>query len=343
MNIIILCGGTSTERNISIVSGSGAAAALRERNHNTFLLDVFDGCDDETAAHAFENLQDIEEAALYMRGRTNEVLTEAHVRRNFFGENVIALCSRADIVFMALHGANGEDGKVQAVFDLFGIRYSGSGHVGSALAMDKGLTKILFNYFGVPTPRGFVLRQIDKDKTLEGHGLSLPVVVKPLCGGSSVGVEIARTQQEYYKAVEDAFRFESRILVEKFIKGREFSVAVVNGEAYPVVEIIVTDGFYDYENKYNGNTSEICPADLPEEKSKEMQNIALAAVRALSIHGYGRMDFLMDQEWKIYCIEANTLPGMTPTSLIPQEAAALGISYGELCEILLNIAQEGKL
>ena len=337
MNIVILCAGTSTERNISIVSGSGAAKALRERGHRTFLLDVFDGCTEEAAARAFDNSQDIDAAAVYMKERTEDVLAEAAVRRSFFGPNVIDLCSEADMVFMALHGANGEDGKVQAVFDLFGIKYSGSGHVGSALAMDKGLTKILFNYFGIPTPRGFVLRETDADKTLEGHGLTLPVVVKPICGGSSVGVSIARTQQEYYQALDEAFTLEHRALVEKYVKGREFSAAVINEKAYPVVEIIVQDGFYDYTNKYNGQTSEICPADLPEEKTREMQKIALEAVKALSITGYARMDFLMDEEWKIYCIEANTLPGMTPTSLIPQEAAAVGIGYGELCEILLGL------
>lgn len=336
MKIIILCGGTSTERTISIVSGSGAAGALRERGHQTFLLDVFDGCSEEEAAKAFSEEQDIAAAAERMKARTEEALKEAQTRRSFFGPNVIDLCREADTVFMALHGANGEDGKVQAAFELFGIRYTGSGPVGSALAMDKGLTKILFNYFGIPTPRGFVLRDIDADKTLEGHGLSLPVVVKPICGGSSVGVSIARTQQEYYEALSEAFRLEDRALIEQYVNGREFSVAVVNGEAYPVIEIIVSDGFYDYENKYNGKTTEVCPADLPEIKAKEMQKIALEAVRALSITGYGRMDFLMDEEWKIYCIEANTLPGMTPTSLIPQEAAAIGIGYAELCEILLG-------
>lgn len=337
MNIIILCGGTSTERYISIISGSGAAKALRERGHNVFLLDVFDGCDDKAEKNAFDNSQDIDAAAEVMISRSDEVQSEARTRRTFFGQNVLRLCYRADSVFMALHGANGEDGKVQAAFDLFGINYSGSGHVGSALAMDKGLTKILFNYFGIPTPKGFVIHKSDTDHSLEGHDVALPVVVKPLCGGSSVGVYIARTKEEYERAVKAVFLLEDKAMVESYIKGREFSVAVVNGKAYPVVEIIVEDGFYDYENKYNGKTTEVCPADIPEEKAREMQKAAIEAVRALSVSGYARMDFMMDEEWKIYCIEANTLPGMTPTSLIPQEAAAIGISYEELCEILLGI------
>ncbi len=337
MNIIILAGGTSTEREISIVSGSGAARALREKGHHTFLLDVYDGCADEQAAAAFSEEQDIDAAAAYMQDRSGAVREEAEKRPAFFGPNVIRLCSEADAVFMALHGANGEDGKVQAAFDLFGIRYSGCGYVGSALAMDKGLTKILFNYFGVPTPKGSVIRRTDEDKSLARFGLTLPVVVKPLCGGSSVGVDIAGTEEEYRAALAGAFEYEERVLVETFIRGREFSVAVIAGEAYPVVEIIVPEGFYDYENKYNGNTTEVCPADLPEEKAREMQKIALDAVRALSISGYGRMDFIMDEEWKIYCLEANTLPGMTPTSLIPQEARARGIGYADLCELLLGL------
>ena len=337
MKIIVLAAGTSSERDISIVSGCGAAKALRNKGHEVFLLDVYEGCSDEEALHAFENSQNIDAAADYMKARTRQVEKECTERREFFGKNVIRLCQEADSVFMALHGANGEDGKVQAAFDLFGIRYSGCNSVGSALAMDKGLTKILFNYFGVPTPKGFVVNESDLDKTLKGHGMHLPVVVKPLSGGSSVGVTIAETESEYKKALLDAFMYEDRAVVEAYIKGREFSVCVINGEAYPVVEIIVSEGFYDYENKYNGKTTEICPAELPEEKVREMQEMAVEAVKALSITGYARMDFLMDKEWKIFCLEANTLPGMTPTSLIPQEAKAKGISYENLCEILLGI------
>jgi len=342
MKIIVLAGGTSTEREISIVSGTGAAKAFKSKGYSTFLLDVFSGVSDEEAGRAFTEEQDIDAAAAAMKAATEQVYKEAKTRREFFGPNVIRLCQEADKVFLALHGMNGEDGKVQAAFDLFGIRYSGSGYLGSALAMDKGLTKILFNYFGVSTPKGFVIYKNDLDKTLSGHGLTLPVVVKPLTGGSSVGVAIARTENEYKEALETAFRFENKALVESYIDGREFSIAVVGHEAYPVVEIVVPEGFYDYENKYNGLTREICPADLPEEKKKEMQQMAVEAADALMISGYSRMDFLMDKEWKIYCIEANTLPGMTPTSLVPQEAKALGISYAELCETLMGFKQEKK-
>ena len=342
MKIAVLAGGTSTERDISIVSGAGAAKAFQSKGYDTYFLDVFRGVPDEEAEKAYTFVQNIDDAADAMKAATGQVFEEAKKRREFFGPNVIRLCQEADKVFLALHGANGEDGKVQAAFDLFGIHYSGCGYLGSALAMDKGLTKILFNYFGVPTPKGFVINKNDLDKTLSGHGLNLPVVVKPLQGGSSVGVTIARTEHEYKEALETAFEFENRALVEGYIDGREFSVAVIGRKPYPVVEIIVPDGFYDYENKYNGMTREECPADLPEEKRKEMQQMAVEAADALMIGGYSRMDFIMDREWKIYCLEANTLPGMTPTSLIPQEAAALGITYEELCEILMGFKQERK-
>ena len=147
--------------------------------------------------------------------------------------------------------------------------------------------------------------------------------------------------ESFRKALEEAFAYEDQVVVEEFIRGREFSVAVIGGKAYPVIEITPKEGFYDYKNKYTaGCTVETCPADLPEEKTREMQDAAVRAAGALGIRGYCRLDFMMRPDGRIYCLEANTLPGMTPTSLIPQEAAALGISYPELCEELIRISLE---
>jgi D-alanine-D-alanine ligase len=164
-------------------------------------------------------------------------------------------------------------------------------------------------------------------------------VVKPCCGGSSVGVEIARTEEEYTRALENAFSYEKEVVVEQYIEGREFSVGVVEGKAYPIIEIAPLQGFYDYKNKYQaGSTVETCPADLSAEKTAEMQRYAEMVFRALKLNCYARMDFMMAKDGSLYCLEANTLPGMTPTSLLPQEAGALGIGFADLCEHLIRVS-----
>ena len=184
------------------------------------------------------------------------------------------------------------------------------------------------------------MKKGEEIKPLAEYGLSLPCVVKTCCGGSSVGVYIPKTEEEYENALKEAFSYEDKVILEQYIKGREFSVGVVDGEAYPVIEIAPIQGFYDYKNKYQaGSTIETCPAELSEELTKEMQSYAVKAFEALRLENYARMDFLLDEENHMYCLEANTLPGMTPTSLLPQEAGALGMSYGELCEKLIQVSK----
>ena len=251
-----------------------------------------------------------------------------------FGDHVIEICQMADIVFMALHGDCGENGKVQAVFDLFGIKYTGTDSFSSALAMDKSITKQLFLQNGVPTPKSHLLTGKD-----DPYKPEFPCVVKVSGGGSSVGVYIVQNEKEYADAVQEAFRYDTKVLVEQYIKGREFTDCVIEGKAYPVVEIAPVSGFYDYKNKYQaGSTVDTCPAKISDELTKKIQDTALKAYQVLGIKTYARMDVLMDENGDVYCLEANTLPGMTPTSLIPQEAAALGISYGELCEMIIEIS-----
>ena len=242
---------------------------------------------------------------------------------------------------MGLHGSNGEDGKVQATFDLMGIRYTGTGYLSSALAMDKGLTKKVFLMDGVPTPKGITMKKANCTKNVRDLGMEYPVVVKTCCGGSSVGVYIAHDQKEYEDAIDGAYGYEDEVVVEEYIKGREFSVAVVDGKAYPIIEIAPIQGFYDYKNKYQaGSTVETCPAELSPELTEKMQHYAEAGAKALGLEGYGRLDFMMKENGDMYCLEANTLPGMTPTSLIPQEAKVLGIDYPELCETLIRISMK---
>ncbi len=341
MNIVVLAGGTSTERTVSIVSGTKVTEALRTLGHRAVLVDVFCGVEDPGEDH-FPAAYDVENAAQYMSS-FNERIDEMKARRGFFGPHVLQLCSEADVVFMALHGQNGEDGKIQACFDLMGIAYTGSNYLGSALAMDKDLSKIMMAKAGICVPSGIVLHKGEQILTAAENSVGLPCIVKPACGGSSVGVSTAYTEEEYTKALQEGFRYEDVLLVEKFISGREFSVGVIDGEVYPVIEIAPLQGFYDYTNKYKaGSTIETCPADLPAEKTKQMQDQALAAYRALGLSSYGRMDIMMDQEGNTYVLEANTLPGMTPTSLLPQEAAAVGIDFPHLCEKLIQVSLKNK-
>ena len=258
-----------------------------------------------------------------------------------FGPNVIALCRMADIVFLALHGEHGEDGRIQAAFDLYGIKYTGTGYLSSALAMDKNLSKRFFVANQIPTPEGIAMKRDSANWKFEETGLFLPCVVKPCRGGSSVGVSIVWTEQDFQKALEEAFRWEDEVVVETYIRGREFSVGVIDFKALPVIEIAPLEGFYDYKNKYAaGSTVETCPAELPEELSKRMQQYAEEAAKSLGLTTYSRMDFLLDEENHMYCLEANTLPGMTSTSLLPQEAQAVGMDFPQLCERIIQISLE---
>lgn len=339
MNIVVLAGGTSTEREISISTGSGVCRALRQKGHKAILVDIFCGVEKVDWEAPFPEEYDVEAAVSYMKSFDRQIQKMEAERKSFFGPNVLELCDQSDIVFLGLHGANGEDGKVQAAFDLMGIKYTGTGYLSSALAMDKGITKQMFLMNHVPTPRGTTMEKKTYTADLKELGMEFPVVVKTCCGGSSVGVYIVNDQAEYEKALKAAFSYEDEVVIEEYIKGREFSVAVVDGKAYPVIEIAPLEGFYDYKNKYQaGSTIETCPAELSPELTAIMQKYAELGAKALSLEAYCRLDFIMKENGEMYCLEANTLPGMTPTSLIPQEAQVLGMDYPSLCEELIRVS-----
>lgn len=342
MKIVVLAGGISTERDVSLSSGVMIYKALKKNGHKAILLDVYLGYTGNDTDVIFEKEEDWAKEMGAISEKNPDIAQIKAMRpdgdKNFFGPNVISICQKADAVFMALHGENGENGKIQACFDLMGITYTGTDYVSSALCMDKGLSKDIFACHGIPTPAGIRLKKGQKTN----EQVPFPCIVKACCGGSSVGVSIAYQKEQYEGALEEAFRYDEEVIVEQYIKGREFSVGVMDGKALPVIEIAPLQGFYDYKNKYQaGSTIETCPAQLCEEKTKEMQGIAEAAFRALRLKNYARMDFMMSEEGEIYCLEANTLPGMTPTSLLPQEAAALGMSFEELCEKILKSAVKG--
>ena len=343
MKIVVLAGGLSTERDVSFKTGEMVTKALRENGHQVILLDVFMGYSDkeEDLTGIFDRAEavSVKVAAI---PETAPDLEKVKAQRkdqsdNFFGPNVIELCRMADIVFMALHGENGENGKIQAAFDLFGIRYTGTGYLGSALAMNKGMAKQLFLENGIPTPRGTSLKRGEDAAKIETCGIHFPCVVKPCSGGSSIGVSIVHDKAEYEQALKEAFRWENELVIEEYVKGREFSVGVIDFQALPIIEIAPVEGFYDYKNKYKaGSTVETCPAALSEQITKEMQGYAEKVAEVLGLNTYSRTDFLLDAEDHIFCLEANTLPGMTPTSLLPQEAKVTGVDFNQLCEKLIE-------
>ncbi len=345
MDIVVLAGGLSSERDVSFSSGANVAGALRKRGHRVILLDAFMGYGEAETdlTDVFERSREISVKVAGIPSVAPDIEAVKRSRKDqspsYFGPNVLALCAKADMVFMALHGEDGENGKVQAAFDLFGIRYTGTDYLSSALAMHKEMAKRMFRSQGIPTPKGIYLtRKMAEDASLLAE-ITYPCVVKPCCGGSSVGVSIVSDEQALEEALTAAFSLEEEVLVEEYIQGREFSVGVMEGKALPVIEIAPVEGFYDYANKYKaGAAVETCPALLSEELTMQMQKHAEAVVRALGLSTYCRMDFLLKENGEMYCLEANTLPGMTATSLLPQEAAAVGISYEELCERIIEIS-----
>lgn len=347
MKIVVLAGGLSTERDVSLSSGAGICKTLREKGHDAFLLDVYLGFPYDT--DKLEEVFTLPSAGLKIAEgikTTEPDLAAIKASREdqsdcFVGPNVIDICRLADIVFMALHGDVGENGKLQATFDILGIKYTGPNYLGSALAMDKGITKQIFKMSGVPTPLGTALKKSIKDMPLSDLGLSLPVVVKPCSGGSSIGVYIVDNEKDYREAIEKSFTYEDEVVIEPYIKGREFACGIIDGKALPVIEIIPKTGFFDYANKYQaGATEEICPAQIPDEVAERIQKATELAFKSLKLDVYSRADFLWDDKNEIYCLEVNTLPGMTSASLLPQEAKAAGIEYGDLCELIIQKSLE---
>lgn len=347
MDIVVLAGGLSTERDVSFKTGSMVAAALKENGHRVILLDVFMGYGEQEVDlnGIFDRADEISVKVSDIPEVAPDLAAVKASRKDqspcFFGPNVIRMCQMADIVFMALHGENGENGKLQAAFDLLGVKYTGNDYLSSAIAMNKGMAKKLFVEAGIPTPKGIAMTRETREDDVTKLNLHLPCVVKPCCGGSSIGVTIVRDAAEFKAALDEAFRWEDELVIEEFVEGREFSVGVIEGKALPVIEIAPIQGFYDYKNKYKaGSAVETCPAELPEDVSAQMRHYAEEVAKVIGLDTYSRSDFLLDKDGNMFCLEANTLPGMTPTSLLPQEAAVVGVNFNELCEKLIGISMK---
>ena len=334
LKITVLAGGFSPERDVSFLSGSLIANSLCRSGHEVALLDVFSpytGAKDESAFTTDGNF-------MYTIPKTPpdlEALRASVPGNALIGDGVIDVCRLSDVVFLALHGGMGEDGRIQAILSSMGIPYTGSDFSSCLAAMDKSLSKLLFRAAGVATADYTLIKAGERPRAV-----SFPCVVKPCSCGSSVGVSIVNDEKELEAALAYAEAYEGKILIEDKIEGREFSVGVLNGRTLPAIEICPKDGFYDYERKYqSGMTEEICPARLNTEEAARLSEAALKAHRALGLGSYSRIDFIKDEKTgRFMCLEANTLPGMTPTSLLPQEAAAAGIDYDTLCETIAMTA-----
>lgn len=339
---------------MSLTSGSLIANSLLESGHEVLLLDVYEGVQDGDKSLNQLFVKPWEEKRYeYKVPEKAPDLKEIKKRSNgqaaLIGNKVLEICMLADVVFIALHGAMGENGQIQATFDNFNIKYTGTGYIGSLLAMDKDITKKLLVQAGIPTADWILYNIPEKTlaKTIRhdmiNHELStaydsvilekigFPCVIKPVSCGSSIGVSLVNTCEELETALKLAAVYENKVLIEKLVRGREFSVGILNHEALPVIEIIPEKGFYDYKNKYqNGLTKEVCPAELSPGLTEILQKRALQVHDTLRLGDYSRIDFILNESGEFICLEANTLPGMTPTSLIPQEARCKGISYNEL-------------
>lgn len=340
MKICVLAGGLSPERDVSLSSGALIANALVKNGHEVALVDLFWGVENISSlewtregsfSYTIPECEPDLNALVEKAGRTSEI-----------GDNVIEICKMADVAFLALHGGIGENGRLQAELERAGVSYTGSSSVGCQQAMDKDISKILVRDAGIPTAKWirYEAKDADCDEIVEKIGL--PCVVKPLCCGSSVGVSIVNDREQLIAALALAEKYEGSLLAESFIRGREFSVGILGDKALPPIEIIPKCGFYDYKNKYqSGMTEEICPAELSAEQDRALRDYALRSHRCLGLGSYSRIDFILDSaSGDFIFLEANALPGMTPTSLLPQEARADGIEYGHLCEIIAESAKK---
>lgn len=331
LRIIVLMGGTSSERDVSLATGIRCADALRACGHDVRAVDPARGEISESEQRALAG-GTVVQVAPPSQDALRRMAREALPR-------IAGLLPRrgdADVVFLGLHGGAGEDGTIQAMLDLAGVPYTGSGHLASALAMDKDLSKQLFRQAGVATANWLMAPA--SVAQVEGT-LGFPVVVKPSKQGSTVGLAIVKAAADLDRAVAEAFEFDDEVMIEQFVAGRELTVGILGGDALPVGEIVPKHEIYDYECKYTpGMADERFPAALTSAETTRVQDAARRAFRALKLGGCARIDFRMAPDGESYCLEANTLPGMTQTSLVPQAAAAAGLSFPELCDRIVKLA-----
>jgi D-alanine-D-alanine ligase len=345
LKITVLLGGASAERNVSIASGLRIAAALRSRGHQVTCLDP------TGSALSSDEEKRLGSAAVGATPPTPDELAALQQRlKPSFAERPEV--RDADVVFIGLHGGSGEDGTIQSLLEMAGVPYTGSGPMASAIAMDKDVSKILFRAADVQTADWMMAPRSPDAGWLQGalRTIGLPLIVKPSKQGSTVGLTVVKQEAQLAPAIAEAFRYDDEVMVERFVAGRELTVGVIGSEAggtpadaLPVGEIIPKHEIYDYECKYTaGMATEVFPADLPARVAARCQEMAVRAFGALKLRGVARIDFRLDAQGEPWCLEANTLPGMTDLSLIPQGAAAAGIPFDQFCERIARLALDGR-
>lgn len=340
MNIIILTGGLSAERNVALASGKAVSNALKAAGNNVMVIDPVYGTE-----------QPGEDVIFADRPAIGKEFPTAEELNRYSNKKVVecinsALFDNVDIVFLALHGKFGEDGMIQSLLELRGVKYTGTGVTSSAMAMDKNISKIMFNHYDILTPKWFMIKKglyeevkIDESIKLQ---VGYPAVIKPNDEGSTVGLSIVQPDVEDVqlgKALEDAFSYSDYVMAEEYIEGRELTVAVIGEVTMPVVEIKPKSGFYDYVHKYTkGFTDYFCPADLPEKLAAHIREKAMVAHKALGCEVYSRVDFRLNSKGEAYCLEVNTLPGMTELSLVPKAAGASGMDFTSLLNRIIELS-----
>ena len=333
--VTVLMGGTSSERDVSLASGLRVTQALRQFGYTVRPVDTATG--ELTPADE----QRLLEAGMKRKPPSLEELMRMAKTSISTSLATVDAIRSADVIFLALHGGQGEDGTIQALLGMIGVPYTGSGHMASALAMDKDLSKHLFRAAGVSTP-AWIMAELDGSSPTEmevEQSLGFPVIVKPSKQGSTVGLTVVKERGKLRGAILEAARYDDEVMVEQFIAGRELTVGILGGEPMPVGEIIPKHEIYDYECKYTaGMAREEFPAKISPERTREAQRLAQLAFDVLKLGGCARIDFRMAADGALFCLEANTLPGLTELSLMPQAAAAQGVSFPELCDRILRLA-----
>ena len=347
MKIVVLGGGISTERHVSLVSGTSVCRALRSLGHKAIFVDMFLGLEDyEGSLEAAFDAPDGFCGSVAIEKEAPDLAAVRASRRDKspsrMGKNVLAVCALADCVFLGLHGADGEDGKIQAALDLLGVPYTGSDCLSSAMASDKAVSKRIMESCGVLTPKWSEITYSEADIPALRESLPVPCAVKVVGGGSSIGVALPDTRDELETALRDILQYGNRVIVEEKIQGRELTQPVLGDRYLSTIEIVPPEGMtFDYVAKYQSGAlaaRELCPAPITEEEHRLVGEAALKLHRALGLSVYSRTDFILDKEGRAWCLEVNNLPGMTPASLIPKAAAVEGLSYEQLCERVVELS-----
>ena len=321
MNIVVLAGGISNEREVSICSGIEIWKAVNDLGHNAILINV--------SSDINSNIDFTKKGNFIKNSISKDV---------FLGKGVLDICAKSDMVFLALHGGDGENGKIQATFDLLGIRYTGCGYLTNAITMNKFFAKLLLNQNNILVPKGIRVSKFDEINLKEiSKQIGFPCILKPLEGGSSIDVFFIKNQKDLDDILKKLLTKYDDILIEQYIYGREISVGIIDEKVLPIIEIINNDNVFDYKSKYiSSNTKEICPAKLTKELEKKIIKTSVKIKKCLNLNVYSRIDYIFDTDNNLYCLEVNSLPGMTKSSLLPKMAKTDNIGYKDLCNFILD-------